>query len=231
MLVCRGAFCSHAPPRATFQSRARVTVPPKPARVQVGRQFPRGSSAYVLNGWAPAGAVQVSLEVLHERCAVHGAARCGWTLRRPRPARQKGRASGRRTRVWGNRRVGFLRCTAAGAGWRSVCSSCCTAAVRAPVPPRTRRARTQTSEQRVGSQRSTGLGGTADKRCNSAHFRGAASWRPGGKGRIFFNKNKTTSNSLTILPLSNVRLDHGVHVPTQATATQHKSAHGTVSRG
>ena len=76
----------------------------------------------------------------------------------------------------GNRRAGFLRCTAVGAGWRSVCSSCCTAATRAPVPPRTRRARTQTSEQRAdpkGMTRALGCGRerrwrTAGKRCNNA---------------------------------------------------------------
>ena len=48
---------------------------------------------------------------------------------------KEGRASGpSRTGVWGNRRVAFSRCTAAGAGWRSVCSSCCAAAARVPVP-------------------------------------------------------------------------------------------------
>ena len=134
---------------------------------------------------------------------------------------------------------GFLRCTAAGAGWRSVCSSCCTAAVRVPVPlGRGVRERKRASSAWIPKEwhgrwgaGGGGGGGPLAKGATAPHLRGAASWRPGGKGRIFFNKNKTTSNSLTILPLSNVRLDHGVHVPTQATATQHKSAHGTVSRG
>ena len=143
----------------------------------------------------------VSLEVLHERCAVHGAARCGWTLRRPRPARQKGRASGRRTRVWGNRRVGFLRCTAAGAGWRSVCSSCCTAATRVPVPlgrgvcgcKRASSARIPKGHGRWGAGGSGGGGPLA--KGATPHLRGAASWRPGrgeerGKDTFFFEKHR-----------------------------------------
>ena len=117
----------------------------------------------------------VSLEVLYGRCAVHGAARCEGTLRLPRPVRYKGRARGV-AHGSGEPASGGSRCTAAGAGWRSVCSSCCTAAVRTPVPPRTRRAQTQTSEQRAdpkGMARALGCGRerrwhTAGKRCNNA---------------------------------------------------------------
>ena len=101
----------------------------------------------------------------------------------------------------GNRRAGFLRCTAVGAGWRSVCSSCCTAATRAPVPPRTRRARTQTSEQRADPKGwhgrwgagGSGGGGPLAKGATTPHLRGAASWRPGGKGWTFINCENTSN--------------------------------------
>ena len=92
-------------------------------------------------GKGGAGVACVSLEVLYERCAVHGTARRGWTpLRLPRTesgaATDRARGGNTGLADGGDRRVrAGLWCTAAGAGWRSVCSSYCAAAVRAPGPP------------------------------------------------------------------------------------------------
>ena len=82
----------------------------------------------------------LSLEVLCERCVVHGTARCGGSrcgsrgAAPRRPVRQKwpceeAHGSCRRgTGEW------VLQRAAAGAGGRSMCSSCCAAAARVPVP-------------------------------------------------------------------------------------------------
>ena len=112
--ACRETFCSHAP-RAAFQSRAGVRAPPKPARVQVGRQFPRGSSARVLDEWAR-----------RRRCGA-----CLWrsctsgvectaqlavgTLRLPRAVRQKGPCEARGVTHAGLREPASGFCDALGA--------------------------------------------------------------------------------------------------------------------
>ena len=68
----------------------------------------------------------MSLEVLCERCAVHGAARCGGgdaAAPEGRPARRKGPCEGG-TRVWGTDERGVLRCVASWrAGWCSQCTA------------------------------------------------------------------------------------------------------------
>ena len=90
-------------PAPPFNPRAGVPAPPTPARVPLGRQSLVGAArAFRTGGRGGAGAVRVSLEVLHEWCAVHGAARCGWTLRLPMPAWQKRAVrAGRHARVSG----------------------------------------------------------------------------------------------------------------------------------
>ena len=78
----------------------------KPASVQVGRQFPRGEqrvrSGRVGRGGAGAVCVCPWRWSCTKWCAVHGAARCGWTLRLPMPAWQKRAVrAGRHARVSG----------------------------------------------------------------------------------------------------------------------------------
>ena len=151
-------------PPETCQCAAWASIPSWEQRVRCGRV---GAAAQVRC---------VSVEVLYERCAVPQLA--AGTLRHPRTVRQKGPCEGPRTRVWGEPAIGFLRCTAAGAGWRSLCSSwsCCTAAVRVPGPPPPRtRARGVRESKRASSARiprgGTGAGGGRERR-----------WRTAGKG-------------------------------------------------
>ena len=175
-------FCSHAP-RAAFQSRAGVPAPPKPARVQVGRQFPRGSSARVLDEWArrrrcgaclwrscTSGVECTAQLAVGTRCGSRG--RCG----------KKGRARGV-THAGLREPASVLRCT-----WALVVQlllHCCGAS---PSSPRTRarRARKQTSEQREDPKEWHGRWGAGRwavegrwQRCNDTF----EARRPGGWGR------------------------------------------------
>ena len=113
-----------------------------------------------------------------ERCALHGAARCGWTQRRPRAARQKRpceRAS--HTGLGGTGECGFfvVHCSWS---WLALAVQlllhCCGASPRSPPPPRTRARGVRESKRASSARIPRGGTGAGDGR--------GRRWRTAGEG-------------------------------------------------
>ena len=127
-------------------------------------------------GKGGAGVACVSLEVLYERCAVHGTARCGWTpLRLPRT--EAGAATDRaRGGNTGLADGGTGECVrACGALQLELVGTRCAAPTalppcEPPVPLQacTRRARMPNEAAARGSQRNTGAGDGKERRWRTA---------------------------------------------------------------